>query len=1158
MKHPVLKDTFREIWKTKSRFFSIFGIAAIGVAFFAGICASAPTMAYNADTYFDEHQLMDYRILSNFGITQEDVDAISQMSEIEGIMPAYSADVLVNDGQSLNVMRVHSLDNDLIRQNDENYLNQLIVVEGRLPQKLGEIVVEKTQMLENSFEIGKTIELKGADDDLSSTFSVTNYKIVGIVQTPYYLSFQKGPTNIGSGTLGFYGYVLEENFNMEVYTEVYVSVKGAQKYNTFDQEYFDAIEKVTKKLERLGLERSELRRGQIMDAAMEEYNKGYAAYEEGKALFESEIAAAGQALHEGELELVKGQAELDAQKASVQKQMDDAQEEIDEGKAKIEEYTELLKVAENTYYVINKDTLERRDEAAANIKTAEEEKSLLESELKEVNAQLQMMDDLSSAHDEAQLAITQLNLEMSTLNITIMTLKTSLSSPLLSDERKAELQIELDQAQLQYDEAQRKLDEYQAILDNSESVDVSQRVELLMRQSELNSQIQSCNDRITLYQSVVDAMDTVLQPVEDLMGELKKYMDDAMQQVVDGQKQLDDAKIQAERGFKEGQKKIDEGYLQLEEGRVKLEEEKLKGQLQLEDAYEELVRGREQIEQIEQAQWYVLDRNSHYSYVDYQGAIDRMDAIAVIFPVFFFLVAALVCLTTMTRMVDEQRTQIGTMKALGYDSKAIAFKYVFYAAFASLMGCLVGLTFGLIAFPAIIYTAWNMMYILPPVRFTTHIPLMIVSTLLIVSVTTLSTLFACYSELVETPSLLMRPKAPKLGKKILLERVEWLWSRFSFTSKVTARNIFRYKKRFFMTVIGISGCTALLIAGFGVKDSINAIVDRQFNEVFHYIGTATLTQGLQQQRIDEIVDETKKSDLLENVMAVHCASSVLEIEDETMDTTLMVVKDGDLFDEFVDLHVRSNGNDLTLDDEGVILTEHMCNQMNIQVGDTVEISNEDGIVREFEVLGITENYVNHFVYMTESCYKDAYDLRAKDNTLLLVFDQDTKPTDGEVSSLLTSYDEVLSVSFYSSIRDNFSSMIASLDMIVVVIILSAGALAFVVLFNLTNVNISERIREIATLKVLGFHHKEVNEYVYNENIILSMIGALFGLIMGKYLHLAIMVMVELDNVMFGRLVKPQSYLYAFVVTLVFTVVVNQVMKKRLREIPMVESLKSVE
>lgn len=361
-----------------------------------------------------------------------------------------------------------------------------------------------------------------------------------------------------------------------------------------------------------------------------------------------------------------------------------------------------------------------------------------------------------------------------------------------------------------------------------------------------------------------------------------------------------------------------------------------------------------------------------------------------------------------------------------------------------------------------------------------------------------------------------------------------------------------------MTVIGISGCTALLIAGFGVKDSINAIVDQQFGAVFEYIGTATLNDDIDDERIDQIVIEAKESEILDDVMAVHCASSVLDFESESIDMTLMVVENVNQFKNFVSLHERKTGTEIELDSDGVILTEHMCNQLNISVGDKVNLSNEDGMVRSFEVIGITENYVNHFAYMSESCYQKAFDLRAKDNTLLLVTNQQEQPDDGEVASLLTAYDEVQSVSFYTSIRDNFSSMIKSLDLIVVVIIVSAGALAFVVLFNLTNVNISERVREIATLKVLGFHHKEVNDYVYNENIVLSSIGALAGLVLGKYLHLAIMIMVELDNVMFGRLVKPQSYFMAFVVTLIFTIIVNFVMKKRLREIPMVESLKSVE
>ena len=1157
-KHPILKDTFREIWKTKSRFFSIFGIAAIGVAFFAGVCASAPTMAYNADLYFDEHQLMDIRVLSNFGITDADVDEIKKIDGLDGVMPAYSADVLVNDGQSLNVMRVHSLNKEHLDTNDSDYLNQLIVVEGRLPEKTGEIVVEKTQMLENSFQIGKSILLRPAEGDLKDTFNVTRYQIVGIVQTPYYLSFQKGPSNIGSGTLGFYGYVLEDNFNMDVYTEVFLSVKGAEAYNSYEDEYFDYLEDVMDELENLGFKRSKIRKDEIMSDALEQYDEGVQTYEEGKLLFEEEIEAASQKLKDAEMQLVRGQAELDSQKLLAQIQMNDAQKEIDEGKIQIEEYEKMLEMAEKTYFEMNAESIKAREQTQADLDEVNAEIKELQKKLDEVNLKLEEIDKQNAELSEVQARIAQLQNEISFSKAAIQSLELSLSSPLLTDQQKAEIQSELDLEKQKLAALETELNEKEEYLESNQSGSSNEMNNLLSQQSELNREIAVLQNQAAAYEATLDVLNQSLEPIEKLIEEVKIYLKDGQRKVEEGQKQLDDAKALAEKELLAAQRKIDQGYLELEAGKKEFEEEKTKGELKLREGYEELVRAKDEIERIDKAQWYILDRNSHYSYVDYQGAIERMDAIAVIFPVFFFLVAALVCLTTMTRMVDEQRTQIGTMKALGYSGKHIAFKYVFYAAFASLSGCMVGLVCGLTVFPGVIYTAWNMMYILPVIRFTAHLPLMVISTIMICSATTLAAFGACYSELIETPALLMRPKAPKLGKKILLERVGWLWNRFSFTSKVTARNIFRYKKRFFMTVLGISGCTALLIAGFGVKDSINAIVDQQFGAVFEYIGTATLNPDVDDERIEQIVIEAKDTDILDDVMSVHCSSSVLDFDSETIDVTLMVVENVNQFENFVSLHERASKAEIELDSDGVVLTEHMCNQLKISVGDKVNISNEDGMVRSFEVIGITENYVNHFVYMSESCYQKAFDLRAKDNTLLLVTNQNDSPEDGEVASFLSAYDEVQSVSFYTSIRDNFSSMIQSLDLIVVVIIVSAGALAFVVLFNLTNVNISERIREIATLKVLGFHHKEVNEYVYNENLVLSSIGALAGLLMGKYLHLAIMVMVELDNVMFGRLVKPQSYILAFVVTLMFTVIVNFVMKKRLREIPMVESLKSVE
>ena len=405
----------------------------------------------------------------------------------------------------------------------------------------------------------------------------------------------------------------------------------------------------------------------------------------------------------------------------------------------------------------------------------------------------------------------------------------------------------------------------------------------------------------------------------------------------------------------------------------------------------------------------------------------------------------------------------------------------------------------------------------------------------------------------------MRPKAPKLGKKILIERMTFLWKRFSFTSKVTARNLFRYKKRFFMTVLGISGCTALLVAGFGIKDSISRIVNSQFGDIFKYQGIASLQKDLDENQKQAVLDEIDSLETISEALDVYQSNAVVYQGSDSTEVTLVVTSDSERFRDFVSLHPRTAPDEeLRLKDSGVVVSEKMANDMNLHIGDTIELENEKQLRRNVEITGIAENYLNHYVYMNANAYKETYDLRAQSNAVFLKLNEAAANAEQLSGQQLLKNEDISSLSFYTGIKDNFNNMIRSLNYIVLVLIISAGMLAFVVLYNLTNVNISERLREIATLKVLGFYNKEVNTYVYKENIILTLLGSLLGLALGKVLHLTIMVVVELDNIMFGRIVLPQSYVISVVITMLFAVIVNQVMKRKLRAIPMVESLKSVE
>ena len=1149
MNRIIIKDTFREISKTKGRFFSIFAIVALGVAFFGGITGTAPIMKHNADKYFDDYNLMDYRIVSNFGITEEDVIAIEKQTNLLGVMPAYLADVLVKRGNVEIVVRIHSFDLEHSKSSDPNYINQLKIIEGRLPQQSGEIVVEQSEILQSGLKIGDKITIQsGTEEDILDTFNLAEYTVVGLVNSPYYLSYEKGVSTIGSGTVNLYAYIPKCDFNMDVYTEVFVTVQDVKSLNSYTSLYFDKLESTTINLENLGDVQSELRREEILEEAIDKYNEGLLEYQDGVDTFDRETADAEKKIEEGKFDLLAGEMTLQSNKDITQLKFDNVQTQIDSSKAQVALLNEQYKNAEEAYLTGNADVLARREEIQVNLNNAQTIQGEKRNILDDAVQQLEVLQAKKNQRDT-------LTTEVNTLNYQNTLLQADLTNSSLTVEEKQNIQSQIDANNLQISQKQNLIVEIDASYPHLNSdISIAQQ-----RYQTAQNEYDTATTEVNRYQAQIDLIDQGLSSVQSVLNTLKTQIDSANLQIVEGEKQLAEGKVAAATEFANAQVKLDQGKIDLEEAEIELDKEKAKVQEELDDAYDKLVKAKNDIDKIEEGKWFILDRESHYGYMDYKGAADRMASIAQVFPVFFFLVAALVCLTTMTRMVDEQRSQIGTMKALGYPTSEIAFKYVFYAAMASLSGSVLGLLIGMSFFPSVIYIVWLMMYVLPSsVQLIWQVPLMLTATGIAVVVITTAAFVACYKELIETPSLLMRPKSPKLGKKILIERFSLLWKHFSFTSKVTARNIFRYKKRFFMTVIGISGCTALLIAGFGIKDSIGTIVEAQFSQIFQYDGFASLTKGIDETRKQEIVVELQMKPEIDDVMLSHSANAIVYFENRSKDVNLTVMIDGEKFNEFISLHERESKKEIPLTAEGVVISERMATDFGIKVDDQIALENEDGIRRTVIVKGICENYIDQYVYLSSSYYKATFDIRALANTMLIKKSESFATNDSLVASAVSSVDGIDSIGFYSGLKENFNGMISSLNLIVVILVVCAGALAFVVLYNLTNVNISERMREIATLKVLGFHDKEVNAYVYKENIILTLVGALVGAYLGKLLHLFIMIVVEMDNLMFGRQINGLSYVYSVLITVLFAMIVNRVMAKKLRNIPMVESLKSVE
>ncbi|MEG2836947.1 MAG: FtsX-like permease family protein [Erysipelotrichaceae bacterium] len=1079
MKHTLLKDTFCEIKTSLGRFFSIFAIVAIGVAFFAGVKASAPDMKSTADHYYDEYNLMDLHLLSSVGFTKDDVKAIRNVKNVSGVDAGYSMDALTQVKTRQFTLKVLSLPLDNLSKDNPDYINQANLIEGRLPKKENECLIEKGKAGDHfNLKIGDTITLQsGNDDPIDKSLKINKFKIVGTTQTPYYLSYEKGSSLIGSGKVNNFIMIPKQAFAMEYFTEIDVSVKGADALNSYEDEYFDLINPVTKEVKQVAKERISIRKGELLAIAQKEIDKNRLLLEENRKKYEDGIL---------------------------------------EGENKLKDANALLISSANT----------------------------IQSNRNDLESGEQKLKDAQATLDNSQ---AELNRNQTDFNSKLPGLQTQRDS----------LQNQLDQAKAGLPLAQAGLAQVNQALANP-MLPQDQKDALLKKKTDLEQSIATLTAAIPQLQGGIAQIDQGI-------ASGKQAIQEGQNKINAGQSELNNQKANflvtkkdALIKLQEGEAKLASGKVDYEKGVADLQREKIKGAEELKNAEEKINKAEKNIAKKINPKWYELDRKKHYSYMDYGGVANRMDAIAKIFPVFFFLVAALVCLTTMTRMVDEQRGTIGTFKALGYSKSAIAFKYIVYALSASLAGGLVGSVIGMIVFPLVIAGAWGIMYAVPALEITMHWELAMIAILLASAFTTIAAVVAVYADLIETPALLMRPKAPKNGKKIFLEKIPAIWKHFSFTQKVTARNIFRYKKRFLMTVIGISGCTALLLAGFGIRDSISQVANIQFKEIFKHDMILSFEPKSTMAQRDDFTHKLKKDDRFSSLMEVAQYNGLVNDGKEDKSVVIYSPKDNEEFYKFVNLRKRVNHEAVKLKDHGAIISEKLATDCGVDVGDKLAINSGDGIKSKVLITGIVENYVEHYVYMSDEAFKESFEITPKNNMIMANLKNPTEKIENELGTYLIDFDEVNSVSFYAALFKNFNDMISSLGFVTFVLVISAGLLAFVVLYNLSTVNVSERLREIATIKVLGFYDKEVSAYVYRESIFLTLIGSFTGCGLGIFLHRIIMNLAELDNIMFGRNIELLSFLYSVVITMVFAIIVNLVMHHTLKKIPMVESLKSVE
>ena len=1069
MKKALLKDAFKEIKTTYKRFISILCMALLGVGFFAGLRATSPDMVDTIDKYYKEQNVYDIQIMSTLGLTDDDIKALQEIENVDKVYGTYSEDVLINIDNKEYVSKIMSLEE----------VNKPVVTEGKLPENKNECLVEKSFLGATNKKIGDEIIVEPNEEN--ELLQETKLKITGVADSPVYISRERGNTDLGAGAIDNYIYVNKENIDSEIYTEIYVTLKDGDKYETSSNKYEDYVEETKTKIEEIKEERENARYDEVIGTANEE--------------------------------LEKAEKEFNKQKEDGETQISDAEEEIEKAKKEIEDNEKELEskeqTANNEFSIAEKKLKNAKNEISENEKELEETIEKTESQIEEIEKKRQELVE---------------NLD---------TVKTSLKTLNAS-----------------YDEILKKLED--------ENLTDEEKEALNTKKEELEKQISALEATKKELTSGIKAIEEQVNSADSKLKSAKKEIEKAKKEVNKQEKQLATAKSTTYSQINSAKEKIEDAKKELEEGEKELATKKEEFETKIADAEKELIDAKEDVEDIENPEWYILDRNQNTGYASYIQDTESINNLSIVFPIVFFAIAALVSLTSMTRMVEEERQELGTLKALGYNKFHIMLKYLIYSSLATIIGGVIGIFIGIQLIPRIILEMYGMMYTLPdPVIGLNSDNSMLGLTLIYICIVG-ATIYAIIKELREKPANLLRPKAPKIGKRVLLERITPIWKRLNFSRKVTVRNIFRYKKRVLMTIIGICGCTALILTGFGLKDSISAILPNQYEKVFNYDFQVTLKDSLDNEQREEFITELENQEGINRAVETYMSSATASKDDLEEDVQIVVPNNNEELKEVIKFYDVKTDGDIDLKTDEIILSDKLAELLNVEEGETIKLDGIGDSIQEVKVSNITENYISHYVYMSKELYNKLYDEEYKPNVLLVEDNNLTKEQEEEITSELLDSGKVSGVSLNKTIMTTLDETLSSLNYVVVILIVSAGLLAFVVLYNLANVNISERIRELATIKVLGFYDKEVYNYISRETVILTIIGIALGLVAGYFLNYYIIRTCEINMLRFAKVINTLSYLYAILITVAFTLIVNVITYFALKKIDMISSLKSVE
>ena len=1110
MPHALFTEITRTIKGSLARFLAIAGIVALGCGFFAGLKMASPDMQEAAHTFYANQHLYDLRVISTLGLSEKDVSALASVEGVETAMPSRTVDVMATLTSSQSTARVSSF--------RSGELNQPIVVEGRLPQGPYECVMSADPKKRADISLGQQIELPDTSNGVH--LKGGSYTVVGFVNAPTYPYVSNfGTTSLGNGIVQQFVYVTEDAFaNDDPYTEVYLTVQGATRYKSGSSAYQSAVDSVAERIAQMNPSLASLRLQELKDDAQAQLDEARQKLEQSRQEAadklgdaqkklddaEAQISAQQQKLADGQRQYDAGRQQLTASRYRAEQQFAHAEAQIAASEAQIAQGTAELSAGEARY---------QAGLAAFNAGQATfiQQKSAFEAGRDAFLVGLAAQGITDSTLEEAQQQLNALGLP------------TSQADALLATQAQiSAAEAELASQQQALAAAREELYQRTTQLHEAESQLAQARQDLAEARLATADQLSAAQEKLAASLSRLNAGQTALQSAEA--------------QTTEGRQSLEDQRAEVEKQLADGQAKIDEAQ--------------------------------KKIDELKEPDVYVLDRTKEIGIAAYQADSERINDIANVFPLMFFLVAALVSLTSMTRMVSEERTLIGVHKALGYSTAQIAAKYLLYALLASLLGAVIGIACLSQVLPGVIISAYGSIYTIPNggAPYPIQLDSALLSGLSGIGITLLSTTAAVLSSLKEEPSSLMLPKAPKAGSKIFLERVKPLWSRLSFSWKVTIRNLVRYKRRLIMTLVGIAGCTALLLVAFGLRDSISDIIDNQWPAISHYDYIVGMTSDVSEEEADQINAQLNQVGAT-NIHRITRENVLLESPTQKAGsltrTTIMTSNSLQDLTGLATLRNRLSGQAIELGEDSVVITEKLAKRLGVGVGDTIQvcaqdrIGNASGEPSTLTITGVAENYVGSYLYVGPSAW---HSLGIQDDATdgwyaTLPENQTTRDAFGEK---LINQTGVATVDDVNEAIHTYKESLAVVNRVVAILIVAAALLAFIVLYNLTNINIEERIREIASLKVLGFTHHEVDAYVFREIALLAVFGALFGLVLGTYLEGFVVQTAEIDLVMFGRAIHAPSYWFAFGLTLVFSLLVYVAMRPKLKNIDMVESLKSVE